>query len=102
MKSRRPRVIVVDWASDDMDPLPFRQDTWSADLSKTLRVNASEFAMPRHSAPAAIEEIRAASSFELSRDANRPVALWYGGFEQAAARRSEITQWLLGDNSALP
>ncbi|WP_225181509.1 SIR2 family protein [Pectobacterium aroidearum] len=77
-------VVILDWASDDQDPMQFRHDQWSYNLCRTLFVNAHEMATRKyqHAAPD-ISDLKANGIFEVSRNPDFPLSIWYGGFIQA-------------------
>jgi len=55
VRDRRRATVVVDWADDCQDPLPFRSDSWTYNLFKTLPANAHRMSKPGHTAPASID-----------------------------------------------
>ncbi len=85
------QVVIIDWAPDNQDPLQFRQDEWAYNLCKTVPVNASEMATRKYK-PAApdIADLKANREFEVSRNSNYPLSIWYGGFIEACKNYSVI------------
>jgi SIR2-like domain len=87
----RPRpIVVVDWANDKQDPLPFRMDTWTHGLFKTLPGNAHTMSRPGHVAPALMSDLKAANELEVSTDSSYPLAVWYNGLLEACRHRKKI------------
>jgi len=81
---RRPRpVVVVDYAEDDQDPLAFRNDPWAFGLFEALPGTSHGMSARGGSSPAEISELREAKAFEVSHDANCPLAVWYNGMSAA-------------------
>lgn len=81
--SKRP-VVIIDWASDDQDPLQFRHDEWSYNLCRTVPVKASEMATKKHKHTAPdIAELKENGKFEVSSNPKYPLSIWYGGFIEA-------------------
>ncbi|WP_413485183.1 SIR2 family protein [Shewanella baltica] len=87
---KRP-VVIIDWASDDQDPMQFRHDDWSYNLCRTIPVNASEMATERykHTAPD-ISELKSRGEFEVSSNPDYPLSIWYGGFIDACKNYTKI------------
>ena len=83
-------VVVVDWAQDDQDPLPFRNDSWSYQLFKTLPSNAGRMSKPGHRAAASIDELKADNEVEASNDPDYPLAVWYNGLLSACQHSNKI------------
>jgi hypothetical protein len=90
----RPPIIVLDYASNQTDPMAFRADLWAHELSATLRTGGSFFFEPGHSSPPVPLDLAAARSFEVA--ALHRVALWYGGFTEASTGLDRIIPWLDG------
>lgn len=77
-------VVIVDWASNDQDPMQFRHDEWSYNLCKTIPVNASEMASRAYKNIAPdISTLKANNEFEVSNNPKYPLSVWYGGFIEA-------------------
>ena len=89
-RDRRRPVVVVDWAQDDQDPLPFRNDPWSYQLFKTLPSNAGRMSSPGHRAPASIDDLKANNEVEASNDPDYPLAVCYNGLLAACQHPSKI------------
>jgi hypothetical protein len=94
--SARTRVptVVLDFAGRTADPMTFRHDTWSRELSATLLAPGGFFLEPGHPSPPLPQDLAERQSFEVSH--RHRVALWYGGFTAAAERLNGILPWLLG------
>jgi hypothetical protein len=90
----RVPTIVLDFAGPSTNPMTFRQDAWSRELSATLLAPASFYLEPGHPSPPRPQELAEQQSFEVSHQ--HRVALWYGGFTVAAKRLDGILPWLLG------
>lgn len=97
-ETRKP-VVVLDWASDDQNPMQFRHDEWSHNLCRTVRVNAHEMAtrVYRHAAPD-IKDLKEREDFEVSCNSNYPLSIWYGGFIQACKNYDKIKLELESSN----
>lgn len=93
-RDRRRPVVVVDWARDDQDPLPFRNDSWSYQLFKTLLGNANRMSKSDHCAPVSIDELKAANEVEASNDPAYPLAVWYNGLLAACQHSNKILSHL--------
>jgi NAD-dependent SIR2 family protein deacetylase len=94
VRNRRRPVVIVGWADDKEDPLPFRHDTWSHQLIRTLPTNAGKMSMPGHAAPASIREIKDAGELEVSNDPDYPLAVWYNGLLEACQNPDKIISHL--------
>jgi hypothetical protein len=70
--------VVVAWADDCEDPLPFRSDAWSHNLLRTLPANAAEMSTPGSVSPANIGDLKRAGEFEISNNAACPLGLRSG------------------------
>lgn len=84
-------VVVIDWASDDQNPMQFRSDNWSYNLCRAIPVNAHEMATKKykHAAPE-IACLKSKGEFEVSRNPEYPLSIWYGGFIQACKNYRKI------------
>lgn len=77
-------VVVLDWADDDQDPMQFRCDEWAYNLCKTVRVNAHEMSTKQYKKTAPnISKLKEKKDFEVSKNPNYPLSIWYGGFIEA-------------------
>lgn len=94
VRNRHRPIVLVDWAADTQDPLPFRNDTWSYNLFKTLPGNAHAMCSVRHSAQADLGDLRAACELEVSNDSNYPLAVWYNGMLEACRHPQKILNHL--------
>jgi hypothetical protein len=90
---RRP-VVIVGYANDDEESLPFRSDAWANQLFKTLLTNASEMSQPGHSSPASISKLKAANEVETSNNPMYPLAVWYNGLIEACQHSTKIMSHL--------
>jgi hypothetical protein len=90
----RPPVMILTWAPPFEDPMEFRGDAWGYDLSRTLAA-PGPFREPGHVSPPMIDELVDGGGFEVS--APHHVAIWHGGFVEAAAHTERISAWLAGD-----
>jgi hypothetical protein len=95
VRDRRRPVVVVDWANDDQDSLPCRNDTWSYQLAKTLHVNVNNMSMPGHCTAASIAEFKRTNEVEESNAPERPLAVWYNGLLAACQNPSKIISHLM-------
>lgn len=96
---RNKPVVIIDWAPDNQDPLQFRCDEWAYNLCKTVPVNSSEMATRQyqHAAPD-IADLKARGEFEVSRNPEYPLSIWYGGFIEACKNYSVIQSELEAGN----
>jgi len=90
----RPPVMVLDLASDRVDPMAFRHDLWAYELGETLGTGSNFFFEPGHSSPPMPCELVTRGAFEVSQP--HRVALWHGGFIEATTRLDGIVPWLGG------
>lgn len=95
VRNRRRPVVVVDWADNNQDPLPFRNDAWTYQLFKTLPANADRMSAPGHIAPASIADLKAENEVEASNDPNYPLAVWYNGLLAACQHSTTIMTHLV-------
>lgn len=91
---RRPRVMVLDFANDNTNPMQFRDDLWTHELCHTLATDGWFFREPGLASPRPISELKREAGFEV--DADHGVAIWYGGFIDAGLRLDSILSWLGG------
>ncbi|WP_321897214.1 SIR2 family protein [Burkholderia cepacia] len=94
VRNRHRPIVLVDWVADSQDSLPFRQDTWTYNLFRTLPGNAHAMTSPGHSAPADIADLRANRELEVSTDPNYPLAVWYNGMLEGCWHPQKILQHL--------
>ena len=87
-------VLVLDRAGDRADPMAFRYDPWAFELCGALHASGSYFFEPCHTSPPIPSELAARRAFEVSTP--HRVAIWYGGFGEAATRLDGIVPWLDG------
>lgn len=86
---RRP-VVVIDYAGDDQDPMQFRRDDWSHNLYQTIPFNAHTMSYKDYSIAVSIGEIKDEKEFEVSKDHEHPLAIWYNGFLEACENYDKI------------
>jgi hypothetical protein len=89
-------VLVLDRAGSKTDPMAFRDDFWANELCTALNTSSSHLLEPGHASPPLPSELAATGAFEVS--APHRVALWYGGFGEAANRLDGILPWLDGQS----
>jgi hypothetical protein len=91
----RPRpTLIIDWAIDTQDPLPFRLDNWSYNLFRTLPGDAHKMSAPGKTAPADIGSLKADNEVEYSNDPKYPLAVWYNGLLEACKNVSVLLPYL--------
>lgn len=95
----KPPVLVLDHASQDTDPMVFREDPWARELSSTLAAPRDFFRQIGHSSPPSPYQLGRDEQFEVS--SHHRVAVWYGGFNSAAAATHRIIPWLGGNPDAV-
>lgn len=92
-------VVIIDWASDDEDPMQLRADQWSYNLCKTILINASEMATRQYkNIPPDLAKLKINQEFEISNNPKYPLSIWYGGFIEACKNYSKIKLELDGSN----
>jgi hypothetical protein len=96
--SERVPVMILDRADRRTDPMAFRSDDWSHNLTRTLDAPRDFFNEPGHSSPPDPHDLAARGGFEVS--GQHRVAIWHGGFVEAASRIDPIVEWLLGADDA--
>lgn len=84
------KILVISYEKEDQDPLHFRRDEWSHNLSTTIPFNAGEMATYEHSCPSDIEELKREKQFEISRNPDYPLSVWYGGFLEACMNVEKV------------
>ena len=86
---QRP-VVIIDYADDTQEPLKIRNDEWAYNLRKTIRFDASRMSYGRYSFTADIGRLKKLKTFEVSKDTNHPLAVWYGGVLDAFVNHNKI------------
>ncbi|WP_386082406.1 SIR2 family protein [Vreelandella sp. F11] len=94
VRDRHRPIVLVDWADDNQDPLPFRYDAWSYNLFKTLPGDAHTMSSVGHSAPACIADLRAKRELEVSNNPTYPLSVWYNGMLEACRNPQKILNHL--------
>ncbi|MDE1712021.1 SIR2 family protein (plasmid) [Chromobacterium amazonense] len=94
VRNRHCPIVLVDWADDTQDPLPFRHDTWSYNLFKTLPGDARSMSSAGHTTPAYLGDLRAARDLEVSNNPAYPLAVWYNGMIEACQHPQKILKHL--------
>jgi hypothetical protein len=93
-------VMILNRAECRTDPVCFRHDEWSHNLQRTLDVPDHFFREPGHEAAPHPHALALRGGFEVS--GPHRVAIWHGGFVEAASHIDRIVEWLLGaDDSRL-
>ncbi|MBS3025195.1 SIR2 family protein [Acidiphilium multivorum] len=91
----RPRpTLIIDWANNTQDPLPFRQDNWSYNLFTTLPYDAHKMSAPGMKIPANIKTLKANNEVECSNNPDYPLAVWYNGMLEACKNASALLPYL--------
>lgn len=83
VRDRRRPTLVIDWAADDQDSIPFRHDAWTRNLFKTLPGNARDMSEPGRKSAAHVGDLKARHQVECSRDPDTPLAVYYAGLLEA-------------------
>lgn len=95
-------VVVIDFASDDQDPLQLRNDEWSRNFFKAIPYNAREMATRLYKyAPPDIADLKSSGEFEVSTNPKYPLSIWYGGFIEACKNYSRIKSELETDTEKM-
>jgi hypothetical protein len=92
--SDRVPIMVLDRAGCRTDPMCFRSDDWSHNLIRTLDAPRDFFREPGHTAAPVPHDLASRGGFEVSEQ--HRVAIWHGGFVEAASRVDRVVEWLLG------
>jgi hypothetical protein len=95
VRDRRRPAVIVDWAKDDQDTLPFRYDNWTYQLFNALPGDASLMSQEDHVAPAMVSDLKATSELEVSKDPQYPLAVWYSGLLAACRNPQKIVTYLV-------
>lgn len=91
------KIVVVDYAKDGEDPLQFRRDQWSHNIFGTLRFNGREMGSKEYKHIAAdIDKLKKNGEFEISRNPEYPLSIWYGGMLSACHSYNKIVAELNG------
>jgi hypothetical protein len=93
----RPAILVLSWAKVGEDSIEASVDSWGRHVTSLFGANSDFFEPGTHSPPS-VRDLQIRKSFEVNHDAR--VAIWYGGFSAASARRVGITHWLSGADDA--
>jgi len=91
---KRLPVLVLDHADCKTDPMELRYDSWAYELCAALNASGNCFVEPGHTSPPIPSELAATGAFEISTP--HRIAIWYGGFGEAASRLDGIVPWLDG------
>ena len=94
-ESKRRKVVVISWASDDEDGLSFRHDEWSSNLFATIPVNAREMGNGKNSLPQPVSYFKSSKTLEKSLNPAYPLAIWYNGMLEACNNPTRIIQELI-------
>jgi hypothetical protein len=97
--ARPPIMVLHRRAAATTDPMAFRDDLWANELCLTLGTNGHFFSEPGHPSPPVPAELATKGAFEVA--APHRVALWHGGFVEAATRLDGIVQWLNGESDGV-
>lgn len=93
--NQRPPLMVLDRASDKTDPMACRDDLWCHEFHRATGVDGSFFREPGHTSWPNPRELADRAAFEVA--SGHRVALWHGGFNEAASRLDGILPWLGGE-----
>ncbi|MBB3747196.1 hypothetical protein FHX10_006752 [Rhizobium sp. BK591] len=87
----RPPVLVLDWAGPQTEPMDVRQDAWARELRQALFASS-----PFVGAGTSVIEMPAvlAEQGRCEVSSAHRVAIWYGGFGDAAPLIDRLTHWL--------
>ncbi|HET8885617.1 MAG TPA: SIR2 family protein [Salinimicrobium sp.] len=86
-QNKHRKVVVIDYADDDMESLHLRHDSWSEGLFQTVPLNSRELEVK---APYSVNHFK--KNFKLERNSNpeHPLAIWYNGFIEACKNADKI------------
>jgi len=94
----RPPAMILGYAGRGTDSIHFRRDDWVWNMTQTLLTDGHFFSEAGYGpSPADPCELAQRRAFDLA-DVHK-TAIWYGGFEQAAARVDDIAAWLDGSSN---
>lgn len=88
------KVVILTYSDDKDEPLQFRQDTWSYEMSGTLTVDASSMGTKSGKSAPIISDLKANQEFEISHNPKFPLAVWYDGFLSACRNAKGVIQEL--------
>ena len=83
-------IVIIDWAEDNQDPMQFRHDDWANNLCNAIRVNAREMTTKQYSIAPRIKDLKKNEEFEISKNSDYPLSIWYGGFIEACKNYNKI------------
>ncbi|UGQ34317.1 SIR2 family protein [Janthinobacterium sp. PLB04] len=95
VRNRQLPTVLVDYANNLQDPLPFRMDDWSYNMLRTLQINTHKMSAPGHTAAADIADLKARKELEMSTDPQVRFAVWYDGMAAATQYSQKILHHLL-------
>lgn len=70
-------------------------DDWSQNLHLTIPFDAHKMSYKNYSIAVSIGELKGEKEFEVSKDPEHPLSIWYGGFVQACENYYKIKAHLL-------
>jgi hypothetical protein len=89
---QRPPALILTY-SRNIDPIAFRNDESGRNVTISLYA-LSGYSEPGHASPPHVDELVARGGFEVS--SIHKVAIWHGGFVEAARRMVAWVPWLDG------
>jgi hypothetical protein len=91
--SRRPPVMILTTSPDNEWQMDSRGDMWSMEMRRALCAGAFRCEMLDSHTPAIAANLIPRRSFEVS--STHRVAVWHGGFVEAACELDRIVSWLI-------
>lgn len=84
------KIVVLDWANDNQDPLQFRSDDWAINLQRTLTADVSAMGTRRYGVAPQISDLKKNNEFEYCRNPKFPLSVWYNGLLEACKNSSKV------------
>lgn len=79
-ENRKRNVVIIDYSSNNQDPMAFRNDVFTYNLFKTIPVDVNEIGSKDSAIPPCVSSLKEKKEFEISRKAEYPLSLWHNGF----------------------
>lgn len=87
--NRNRPVVVLTYSYDNEDPMQFRSDNWTRNLIKTIETNVQSMSTEKYAHPPRVHKMKDNKEFEISKDTDKPLAIWHNGF-LAACNNSKL------------
>lgn len=90
-QKKNRKVVIVDYANDDVESLRSRHDSWSDGLFQSLPINNRDL---EKRAPVTIDYFKNNLSFERNTNPKHHLSIWYNGFLEACKNPDKIIREL--------